>query len=77
MALAVARFGALDILVNNAGRTLNKPLLDTSAADWDNFMAVNARGAFLFSREIGSGQRDCARQPSHTTGHAGSAASGG
>ena len=51
VALAVARFGALDILVNNAGRTLNKPLLDTSAADWDNLMAVNARGAFLFSRE--------------------------
>ena len=51
VALAVARFGALDILVNNAGRTLNKSLLDTSATDWDGLMAVNARGAFLFSRE--------------------------
>ena len=51
VALAVERFGALDILVNNAGRTMNKPLLDMSAADWDGIMAVNARGTFLMSRE--------------------------
>ncbi len=50
-ALAVERFGGLDILVNNAGRTLNKPLLDTSVADWDAIMAVNARGNFVHSRE--------------------------
>ena len=49
--LAVERFGQLDILVNNAGRTLNKPLLDTSVADWDAVMATNARGAFVHSRE--------------------------
>ncbi|WP_062013065.1 SDR family NAD(P)-dependent oxidoreductase [Aureimonas sp. AU4] len=51
MALAAERFGRLDILVNNAGRTLNKSLLDTSAADWEAVMATNARGAFVQSRE--------------------------
>ena len=35
VALAIEHFGALDILVNNAGKTLNKPLLDTSAQEWD------------------------------------------
>ncbi|NJP96252.1 SDR family oxidoreductase [Nonomuraea sp. FMUSA5-5] len=48
---AVERFGALDILVNNAGRTLNKPVTDTTAQDWDALMAVNARGSFFFARE--------------------------
>ena len=51
VALAVERFGRLDILVNNAGRTLDKPLLETSVTDWDTVMAINARGAFVHSRE--------------------------
>lgn len=51
VALAIERFGGLDILVNNAGRTLNKPLLNTSAEDWDTIMAVNARGNFFHARE--------------------------
>lgn len=48
---AVDTFGGLDILVNNAGRTLNKPVTETTAEDWDAVMAVNARGAFLCTRE--------------------------
>jgi len=51
VALATARFGGLDILVNNAGRTMNKPLVETTAADWDAVMAINARGTFLHARE--------------------------
>ncbi len=51
IALAVERFGAVDILVNNAGRTMNRPLIDMSVADWDEIMTVNARGNFLHSRE--------------------------
>ena len=49
--LALESFGRLDVLVNNAGKTLNKPLLETSVADWDSIMAVNARGYFLHARE--------------------------
>ena len=51
VALALDRFGRLDILVNNAGRTLDKPLTETSAADWDAVMSTNARGSFLHARE--------------------------
>lgn len=51
VALALERFGALDILVNNAGRTMNKALIDMSVRDWDDIMAINARGNFLNSRE--------------------------
>ncbi|MDJ1134459.1 SDR family NAD(P)-dependent oxidoreductase [Streptomyces iconiensis] len=48
---AVEAFGGLDVLVNNAGRTLNKPVTETTAEDWDAVMAVNARGSFFFARE--------------------------
>ena len=51
VALALERFGAVDILVNNAGKTLNKAMLDTSAEEWDDLMAINARGYFLHARE--------------------------
>ncbi|MBD1545609.1 SDR family NAD(P)-dependent oxidoreductase [Roseibium aggregatum] len=44
-------FGGLDILVNNAGILREKPLLDTSAAEFDEVIAVNLKGAFLVSRE--------------------------
>jgi 3-oxoacyl-[acyl-carrier protein] reductase len=43
--------GGLDILVNNAGVILEKPLLETTAADYDRLMGVNLRGVFLVGRE--------------------------
>jgi 3-oxoacyl-[acyl-carrier protein] reductase len=46
-----ARFSGLDILVNNAGILIEKPLLETTAADFDALMGVNLRGAFLVGRE--------------------------
>ena len=49
--LATDRFGRLDILVNNAGRTLNKPITDTTAEDFDAILRVNARGNFVQARE--------------------------
>jgi NAD(P)-dependent dehydrogenase (short-subunit alcohol dehydrogenase family) len=51
VALALETFGGVDILVNNAGRTMNRPLIEMSARDWDEIMAVNARGTFLHARE--------------------------
>jgi len=41
----------LDILVNNAGITFSGSLAETTTADWDRCMAVNARGAFVLCRE--------------------------
>lgn len=48
---AVDKIGPLDILVNNAGVILEKPLLETSAADFDWLMNINVRGQFLVGRE--------------------------
>ena len=47
----LARFGGLDILVNNAGILIEKPLLETTAWDFDHLIGVNLRGAFLVGRE--------------------------
>jgi len=43
-------FGRLDALVNNAAVPLGKPLLETSAEEWDEVMASNLRSAFLTAR---------------------------
>ena len=43
--------GGLDILVSNAGVMLEKPLLETTAADYDRLMGVNLRGVFLVGRD--------------------------
>ncbi len=42
-----ARHGRLDVMVNNAAITVGKPLLETSEEEWDQVMAVNAKGVFL------------------------------
>lgn len=46
----LARLGGLDILVNNAGILIEKPLLETTMADFDRLMGVNLRGAFMVGR---------------------------
>ena len=48
---AVLAFGGLDLVVNNAGMSISKPLLETTAEDWDRQHDVMARGSFLVSRE--------------------------
>lgn len=44
-------FGGVDLVVNNAGLSISRPLLETTAADWDLQHDVMARGSFLVSRE--------------------------
>jgi NAD(P)-dependent dehydrogenase (short-subunit alcohol dehydrogenase family) len=46
----VLAFGGLDLVVNNAGLSLSKPLLETTAADWDLQHDVMAKGSFLVSK---------------------------
>ena len=48
---ALNGLGGLDILVSNAGVMLEKPLIETTAADFDRLMAVNLRGVFLVGRK--------------------------
>jgi rhamnulose-1-phosphate aldolase/alcohol dehydrogenase len=50
-AAAVLAFGGVDLVVNNAGLSISKPLLETTAKDWDLQHDVMARGSFLVSRE--------------------------
>ncbi|WP_329139653.1 bifunctional aldolase/short-chain dehydrogenase [Streptomyces sp. NBC_01476] len=48
---ALLAFGGVDLVVNNAGISISKPLLETTAKDWDLQHDIMARGSFLVSRE--------------------------
>lgn len=50
IAHATERYGRLDILVNNAGIQLEKSIADSTDADWDAVMGVNARAVFQMCR---------------------------
>jgi NAD(P)-dependent dehydrogenase (short-subunit alcohol dehydrogenase family) len=50
VAEASRRFGRVAILVNNAGVQLEKTVADTTDADWDLVVGVNARGTFNMCR---------------------------
>ncbi|MFE4956472.1 bifunctional aldolase/short-chain dehydrogenase [Streptomyces sp. NPDC056653] len=50
-AAASLAFGGVDLVVNNAGISISKPLLETTAQDWDLQHDIMARGSFLVSRE--------------------------
>src|SRR5262249_2394799 len=61
---AVTRYGKLDILVNNAGIVLRKGIEDTTEADWDRIMAVNAKGGFLGTKHAIPAMRRAGGGPS-------------
>jgi meso-butanediol dehydrogenase/(S,S)-butanediol dehydrogenase/diacetyl reductase len=47
----VAEFGELSILINNAGVQIEKTIVETTDADWDQLMGVNAKGVFMLCRD--------------------------
>ncbi len=49
---ALLAFGGIDLLVNCAGLSVSKPLLETTAADWDVQHDVMAKGSFLMSKAV-------------------------
>ena len=49
---AEERFGKVDVLVNNAAIVLRKDIEETTGEDWDNIMAINAKGVFLGTRAV-------------------------
>jgi NAD(P)-dependent dehydrogenase (short-subunit alcohol dehydrogenase family) len=49
----LASFGTPWVLVNNAGIQDRQLLLEGTAEEWDRMNAVNGRGPFLMTREIG------------------------
>jgi rhamnulose-1-phosphate aldolase/alcohol dehydrogenase len=50
-AAGLLAFGGIDLVVNNAGISISKPLLETTARDWDLQHSIMARGSFLVARE--------------------------
>ena len=49
---ALGRLERVDGLVNNAAHQLSKPLLETSAEEWDALFAINLRAPFLCLRSV-------------------------
>ncbi|MBA3458923.1 MAG: SDR family oxidoreductase [Deltaproteobacteria bacterium] len=52
VAAVVATWGGVDVLVNNAGVTQILPIALLEEADFDQVMAVNVKGPYLFSRAV-------------------------
>ena len=52
---ALEAFGRLDILINNAGITRDGFLVRMSEEDWDQVLAVNLKGTFLFTKAVSRG----------------------
>lgn len=50
---AKARFGGIDIAINTVGMVLKKPFVDTTEAEYDTMMAINAKQAYFFIQEAG------------------------
>jgi meso-butanediol dehydrogenase/(S,S)-butanediol dehydrogenase/diacetyl reductase len=46
----VSKFGGIDILVNNAGIQIEKSVVETTDADWEQLAGVNMKGIFLCCR---------------------------
>lgn len=50
---ALERMGHVDILVNNAGASWGAPVEDYPLEAWDKVFALNVRGMFLLSQQVG------------------------
>jgi len=48
-----AQFGRIDVLVNSAGIAVTDPAEQLTVEAWDQTMAINLRGAFLVSQQVG------------------------
>jgi NAD(P)-dependent dehydrogenase (short-subunit alcohol dehydrogenase family) len=48
-----AQFGRIDVLVNSAGIAVTDLAEQLTVEDWDKTMAINLRGAFLVSQQVG------------------------
>ncbi|MEY4704675.1 MAG: hypothetical protein RL042_871 [Nitrospirota bacterium] len=57
----VKQFGRQDILVNNAGMFRPKPLMETTETDFDQIMALNAKGPYFAMQEAGKVMKDGGR----------------
>lgn len=49
---AIETFGRIDILVNNAGNAILKPLLETTAEEWDRTLKIHLYGTFYCTQAV-------------------------
>lgn len=54
-------FGGVDVLVNNAGIFPFKPMLEMTAREFEDVLAVNLRGAFLMTQVVARRMKEQAR----------------
>lgn len=54
-------FGTIDVAINTVGKVLRKPITETSEAEYDEMMAVNAKSAYFFIQEAGLHLNDNAK----------------
>ncbi|MDF2898770.1 MAG: short-chain dehydrogenase [Rhodococcus erythropolis] len=50
---AIDAFGSVDIAVNTAGKVLRKPIIETTEAEYDSMLDINAKAAYFFIKEAG------------------------
>ncbi len=53
MAEAAGALGGVDVLINNAAVTLRATALEMTREEWDELMAVNLKGVFFMSQQMG------------------------
>ena len=58
---AKAQFGGIDIAINTVGKVLRKPIVETTEAEFDEMLAVNAKSAYFFIKEAGRHLNDNGR----------------
>lgn len=64
----VKQFNRLDILVNNAGKFMPKPLEETTESDFDDVIALNAKGPYFAMQEAARVLKDGGRIVNISTG---------
>jgi 2-dehydro-3-deoxy-D-gluconate 5-dehydrogenase len=57
--------GAIDVVLHSAGHQRRAAAVDVGLADWEQVMAVNLKGPFFLSREIGRRQIEAGSGGSH------------
>jgi NAD(P)-dependent dehydrogenase (short-subunit alcohol dehydrogenase family) len=67
LAQVLARHGQVDVLVNNAGVNAHYDAATLTEADWDRFMAVDLKSAWLTSRRVLEAMADGAAGASCTS----------
>jgi NAD(P)-dependent dehydrogenase (short-subunit alcohol dehydrogenase family) len=48
---AARELGGLDIAINTAGKVLRKPIVETTEAEYDSMLDINAKAAYFFIKE--------------------------